>query len=75
MVRSQTFTRFSFGKFDPASRAWHDGIAYLVRAIADGWLKVPIEPTFPFDQSAAMHRKLESRQASGKLLLAVGGLD
>ena len=75
MERSQTFTRFSFGKFDPASRAWHDGIAYLVRAIADGWLKVAIEATFPFDQSAAMHQRLESRQASGKLLLAVGSLD
>jgi NADPH2:quinone reductase len=75
MERSQTFTRFSFGKFDPTSQAWHDGIAYLVRAIVDRWLKVPIEATFPFDQSAAMHQRLESRQASGKLLLAVGGLN
>lgn len=75
MERSQTFTRFSLGKFDPMSPAWRDGVAYLVGGIADGWLRVPIEATFPFDQSAAMHERLELRQVSGKLLLAVGGSD
>lgn len=73
MERSQTFTRFSLGKFDPTSQAWQDGIAYIVGGIADGWLKVPIEATFAFEQSAAMHRLLESRQVSGKLLLNVSG--
>jgi NADPH2:quinone reductase len=72
MERSQTFTRLSLGKFDPTSLAWRDGINYLVAAIVEGWLKVPIEATFPFEQAGAMHQRLESRQVSGKLLLAVG---
>jgi NADPH:quinone reductase len=67
------FTRLSLGKFDPTTSAWHEGVAYLLRAISNGWLKVPIEGTFPFDQSGAMHQRLESRRVSGKLLLAVGG--
>jgi NADPH:quinone reductase len=71
MERSQTFTRFSLGKFDPTTAAWREAIAYLLRAISDGWLKVPIEAIFPFDQAAAMHQRLESRRVSGKLLLAV----
>jgi NADPH2:quinone reductase len=71
MERSQTFTRFSLGKLDPTTTVWRDAIAYLLRAITDGWLKVPIEAIFPFDQSAVMHERLESRHASGKLLLAV----
>jgi NADPH:quinone reductase len=75
MERSQTFTRFSLGKFDPTIPAWRDAIGYLLRAISDGWLKVPIEAIFPFDQSPAMHRRLESRRVSGKLLLAVGSAE
>jgi NADPH:quinone reductase len=72
MARSQNFTRLSLGKLNPASREWRDGIAYLLAGIKLGWLKVPIEGIFPFDQSGAMHARMESRQASGKLLLKTG---
>jgi NADPH2:quinone reductase len=56
MERSQTFTRLSLGKLDPTSRAWRDGIDYLLAGIQLGWLKVPIEGVFPFDRVGAMHQ-------------------
>ena len=40
--------------------------------MTDGWMKVPIAGTFPMEEAAAMHRYLESRQAAGKLVLAIG---
>jgi len=73
MARSQTFTRLSLGTLDPTSQDWRDGIAYLLGGIQAGWLKVPIEGVFPFDRSGAMHRRIESRLVSGKLLLKIGG--
>ncbi len=71
MERSQTFTRFSLGKLDPTAAYWRRGVDDLLAGIIAGWLKVPIEGVFPFDQADAMHARLESRQVSGKLLLAV----
>ena len=72
MERSQTFTRFSLGKMDPARPEWRAGLDFLIAAIVDGWLKVPIEGVFPMEAAAEMHERLESRQVAGKLLLAVG---
>lgn len=68
---SLTFTRFHLGHSEFGSQAWRDGVAAVVGGIADGSIKVPIEQTFPFEQCAAMYDRLESRQVSGKLLLAV----
>lgn len=73
LPRSLTFTRLNVGDIEPGSEAWRDGVAKVVGGIADGWLKVPIEGIYPFDQSAEMHRRIESRQVSGKLLLRVNG--
>jgi NADPH:quinone reductase-like Zn-dependent oxidoreductase len=39
--------------------------------VEDGWLKVPIARVFPMAKAADMHRYIESRQAAGKLLLAI----
>lgn len=69
--RSQTFTRFHLGHVDRGSAEWEAGIAYCLNGLADGWLKVPIEAVFPLAEAAEMHRRLESRQVSGKLLLRV----
>lgn len=71
MVRSQTFTRLHLGHVEPESEAWRDGVAHVVRGILDGWLKVPIEGVYPMAEAAEMHRRLESRQVAGKLLLAI----
>jgi NADPH2:quinone reductase len=73
LPRSLTFTRLNVGDIEPGSPAWRAGVAMVVGGIVEGWLKVPIEGVYPFDQSAEMHRRIESRQVSGKLLLRVGG--
>jgi len=69
--RSQTFTRFHLGHVDRGSAEWEAGIACCLKGLAEGWLKVPIEGVFPLPQAADMHRRLESRQVAGKLLLKV----
>ncbi len=71
LPRSQTFTRMHLGHIDPESQAWRDGVDHVLGGILDGWLKVPIDGVFPFDQSAEMHKKIESRQVKGKLVLKV----
>ena len=72
LPRSQTFTRFHLGHVDPDSQAWKDGVSHVVRGVLDGWLKVPIAGVFPMADAAEMHRRIESRQAGGKLILAIG---
>jgi NADPH2:quinone reductase len=72
LPRSLTFTRFHLGHVDPASRAWVAGLAQVVGGILDRSLVVPIEQTYPLDYAREMHAHIESRQLSGKLLLAVG---
>lgn len=72
LPRSLTFTRLHIGHVDPESKAWKDGVAYVVRGVLDGWLKVPIAGVFPMAEAADMHRRIESRQVAGKLILAIG---
>jgi NADPH:quinone reductase len=71
MLRSQTFTRFSLGKLDPAAPYWRKGVNTVVRKVADGRLHVAIERSFPFAEAAEMHRQFETRKVYGKLLLAL----
>jgi len=71
LPRSQTFTRFSIGHVDAASRAWKDSLTYIPRGVLDGWLKVPKAGVFPMADAAGMHRHIESRQAAGKLVLMI----
>jgi NADPH:quinone reductase len=72
LPRSQTFTRFHLGHIDPGSAAWDKGVEHVLGGVRDGWLQVPIAGVFPMSEAAEMHRRIESRQAAGKLLLAVG---
>ena len=69
--RSLTFTRFHLGHCDFQSGNWRRGVDEVVGGVLDGWLRVPIEQVFAFEDAAAMYARLESRQVSGKLLLAV----
>jgi NADPH:quinone reductase len=71
LPRSQTFTRLHLGHVDADSKAWKDGVAQVVRGAADGSLKVPIAGVFAMADAAGMHRYIESRQAAGKLILAI----
>ena len=73
LPRSQTFTRLHIGHVDPQSQAWKDSLTYIPQGVLDGWLKVPIAGVFAMKDAAAMHRYLESRQAAGKLVLAIAG--
>jgi len=70
--RSLTFTRFHAGHLDPNSDMWRRGVDYVLQAIADGWLHVPIVERFPLEQVRRMYERLESRSVSGKLVLSIG---
>jgi NADPH2:quinone reductase len=69
LPRSQTFTRMHLGHVDQSSPEWDAGVAHCLRALSEGWLRVPIEGVFPLAEAAEMHRRLESRHVAGKLLL------
>jgi NADPH2:quinone reductase len=71
LPRSQTFTRMHLGHIDPESQAWRDGVDHVLKGILDGWLDVPIDGVYAFDKSGDMHKRIESRQAAGKLILKV----
>ncbi len=70
LPRSQTFTRFSLGNVMDRPDLWVRGIDYVLAALEDGWLDVPIVDRIPFENAAEAHRRLESRQVAGKLLLS-----
>ena len=70
LPRSQTFTRFSLGNVMDRQDLWVRGIDNVIGALKDGWRKVPIVDRIPFEEVADAHRRLESRQVSGKLLLS-----
>lgn len=70
MAKSVSFTRFHTQHVGPGTPLWEKGRKYVVDALVDGWLEIPIYEKFPLNQAAEMHRRLESRQVSGKLLLS-----
>jgi NADPH2:quinone reductase len=71
LPRSQTFTRFHLGHLAERPDLWRAGNAYLLAAITDGWLEVPIVDRFALADARAMHARLEGRGVAGKLLLDV----
>ncbi len=71
LPRSCAFTRFSISHVMPDPVLWRRGMDYVLNALVEGWLDVPIVETFPLDNVRDMHRRIESRQAAGKLLLAL----
>ena len=73
LQRSQSFTRFHLGHARAQPELWRAGVDYLMRAIMDGSLEIPIVDRFPLENVKDMHERLEGRGVSGKLLLAVGG--
>ncbi len=67
---SSSFTRFSISHVMPDADLWKKGMDFVLGALAEGWLDVPIVGVIHFDSVQEMHRQLESRQVAGKLLLA-----
>ena len=45
----------------------------VFQGLTEGWLNVRIDRIFPLEQAAEAHRRLETRESVGKLLLDVGG--
>ncbi len=50
---------------------WRKGVDAVMGHLASGALEMPVDEVFPFDAVHDLHRKLESRTVSGKLLLQV----
>jgi NADPH2:quinone reductase len=71
--RSTSYAGFELLHAEPGSRRWRRGERYVVEALAAGRLTVPIEGRYPMARCADMHRRLEGRGVSGKLLLEVAG--
>lgn len=53
---------------DPPER-WHDARRELQEWVAAGTVRVTLDRTFPLHLAAEAHRRLEQREAQGKLLL------
>lgn len=49
--------------------AWQKGVDAVLEHLVSGALEMPVEDIFAFDAVHDLHRKLESRTVSGKLLL------
>src|SRR5262245_27977702 len=71
--RSTALAGFELLHAGPGSARWQQGVRYALSALAAGRLEVPIEGRYPLTEAAEMHRRLESRGVSGKLLLEVTG--
>jgi len=52
---------------------WRRGLREVVEAVASGRLDVPVAGVYELSDARAMHRALETRSISGKLLLRVAG--
>jgi NADPH:quinone reductase len=71
--RSTSLAGFELLHGRPGSPRWRRGVRYVLDALARGRLVMPIEGRYPMVRCADMHRRLEERGVSGKLLLDVGG--
>lgn len=69
--RSTSLAGFELLHARPGSPRWRRGVRQVVEGFASGRLRLPIEGVYPPERAADMHRHLESRGVSGKLLLAV----
>jgi len=68
---SSSFTRFSISHTMLDSKLWNSGMNFALTAISEGWLEIPVVRRIPFTNVRDMHRQLEGRQVSGKLLLSM----
>ena len=71
LPKSASFCRFSITHVMGDERVWQRGLDYCIKGLQEGWLNVPVVGTIPIDNVRDMHRQMESRQVSGKLLLSM----
>ena len=63
------YTLFEFTQ--TPGEALKQGIAFVLKGLADGKLKPVIAKTFPFDEIVAAHRYLEANEQIGKIVVTV----
>jgi NADPH2:quinone reductase len=68
--RSTSFAGFETMASIPGSQLWYAGVNYIVPRVADGRIEVPIAKTYNLENCQQMHRDLETRTVSGKLVLS-----
>lgn len=73
--RSTSLAGFEMIHAGPGSRRWRASVRKIVQSIETGRLMIPIAGEYPMDRIREAHAFLESRAASGKLLIEVGGMD
>lgn len=71
--RSTSLAGFEFLHARPGSEAWRIGVREIVARVADGRLNVPIAGVHGLADAGAAHKRLESRNVTGKLILKVSG--
>lgn len=71
--RSTSMAGFEVLHAAPGSPRWRLAVRKVLAALASGRLEVPIAGEFPLDRIADAQSFLESRRASGKVLLRVAG--
>lgn len=70
LPRSLTFTRFHAGHVLLYPDLWRKGIDSVIQGIMSGRIDVPIVEVYPLEKVRQMHRRLEQRGVSGKLLMS-----
>lgn len=73
LLRSQNFCRFTVFHVMPGTESWTKCNRYLTEAIVSGSLEMSIVETYPLERAGEMHKLLEGRSVSGKLLLSMKG--
>lgn len=67
--RSTSFAGFETIHSAPGSSLWQEGLDFVIPRVLDGRIDVPLAEVFALKDAQDMHRKIESRTVSGKLLL------
>jgi NADPH2:quinone reductase len=70
--RSTSLAGFEMVHAGPGSRRWRASVRRIVQSIESGRLQIPIAGEFPMDRIRDAHSLLESRKASGKVLIRIG---
>jgi len=70
MARSLTLSGGSLFNYILNSQELFKRAEAVIEGIQQGWLKLHIDEIFPLGKAAQAHQKLESRNTSGKVLLA-----
>ncbi|MDA1097782.1 MAG: zinc-binding dehydrogenase [Proteobacteria bacterium] len=70
---SSAFTRFSISHVMPDPLLWQRGMDFVLNALAENWLEIPIVQNIALENVRDLHRQIEGRQVAGKLLLRISG--